>query len=179
MKRRRLLKGAIATATILGLAGTATWFSISENTEELSIDAALAKLNELSRNALSHNGQWNPFQIFSHCAQSIEFSMSGFPEHKSEIFKNTVGHLAFTAFSAKGKMTHGLSEVIPGAPLINNDGALHDAIARLKSAFTDFKAYEGDLAPHFAYGQLTKQQYEVAHVIHFYNHLQEIDSIAI
>ncbi len=179
MKRRLLIKGTIATVVTLGVVGTATWFSITKNDQELSIEAAIEKLEQLSRNALGHTGQWNAFQIFSHCAQSIEFSMQGFPEHKSEIFKNTVGHLAFSAFSAKGKMTHDLSEAIPGAPHIANDGALHDAIIRLKSAFINFKEFNGDLAPHFAYGELTKQEYEIAHVIHFYNHLQEINSIAI
>lgn len=34
------------------------------------------------------------------------------------------------------------------------------------------------LAPHFAYGPLTKQQYEMAHVMHFNNHLKEIDLIS-
>ncbi|MFT6701096.1 MAG: hypothetical protein ACJAUM_000956, partial [Pseudomonadales bacterium] len=28
--------------------------------------------------------------------------------------------------------------------------------------------------PHFAYGELTKSQYELAHAMHFVNHLKEL-----
>ena len=35
---------------------------------------------------------------------------------------------------------------------------------------------KGRLAPHFAYGELTKEQYRVAHILHVYNHLEEIKS---
>jgi hypothetical protein len=38
-----------------------------------------------------------------------------------------------------------------------------------------FKGYHGHLAEHFAYGNMTKQQYEQAHAMHFYNHLLEIE----
>jgi hypothetical protein len=31
-------------------------------------------------------GEWNSAQVFSHCAQSAEFSMIGFPQHKSAVF---------------------------------------------------------------------------------------------
>ena len=58
-------------------------------------------------------GEWEPAQIFTHCAQSVEYSISEFPVHKSNIFKISVGKLAF---SSKGRMTHGLSEPIPSAP---------------------------------------------------------------
>lgn len=39
-----------------------------------------------------------------------------------------------------------------------------------------FDSYGGALAPHFAYGQLGKLEYERAHALHFFNHLLEIDS---
>ncbi len=105
----------------------------------------------------------------------FKLSMSTFPEHKPALFKNTVGKLAFAAFSAKGKMTHDLGEAIPGAPLIKESGDITYAYERLKESMIKFKGYSGQLAEHFAYGSMTKQQYEKAHAMHFYNHLLEIE----
>ncbi|NBW51983.1 MAG: DUF1569 domain-containing protein, partial [Betaproteobacteria bacterium] len=48
-------------------------------------------------------------QTLEHCAQSIEFSMSGFPEPKSALFQKTVGAAAFSVFSWRGKMSHNLA----------------------------------------------------------------------
>jgi len=83
--------------------------------------------------------------------------MSTFPEHKPALFKNTVGKLAFDAFSAKRKMTHDLSEAIPGAPLINESGDITYAYQRLKESMIKFKGHSGQLAEHFAYESMTKQ----------------------
>jgi hypothetical protein len=71
-------------------------------------------------------------------------------------------------------MTHVLNEPIPGAPLLNTNVDVITALNRLKKSLIDFDNYQGSLAPHFAYGKLTKDQYEAAHVMHLYNHLQEI-----
>lgn len=102
--------------------------------------------------------------------------MLGFPEHKSEFFKSTVGQLAFSIFLSKGQMKHSLSEPIPEAPLIAPSTHVELALQRLMNALTEFKRYKGPLAPHFAYGALSKKEYEIAHVIHLNNHLQEVSS---
>jgi hypothetical protein len=52
------------------------------------------------------------------------------------------------------------------------------ALMRLENAFLVFKQYQGKLSPHFAYGELSKQEYEAAHVMHFHNHLSELRSIS-
>lgn len=182
MKRRQFIQASILGGVTISLCGGgAAWLSVDANKEGLTIDAALAKLKSLSDRHVSSLGEWNPDQIFTHCAQSVEYSMSGFPEHKSDIFKNTVGQLAFSAFSSKGKMTHGLSEPIPGAPSFASErgitkGGISDGLEHLKKSLAEFKQYDGNLAPHFAYGELSKKEYEIAHVIHLYNHLQEITS---
>ena len=67
---------------------------------------------------IKSEGAWDLHQVFTHCAQSVEFSMSQFPEHKSSLFKNTVGKLAFSIFASYGKMSHGLNEAIPSAPIL-------------------------------------------------------------
>jgi len=175
MKRRQFVKASLASgAAIIGI-GSGTFLLIEEtSTKSLTVRFALKKLDELSNENLVNAGEWDPYQVFTHCAQSVEFSMSLFPEHKSSIFKHTVGKLAFSIFSAKGKMTHGLNEPIPSAPTLTKSFDSLIALNRLKKALIEFDNYQGILAPHFAYGELTKAQYEVAHLMHLYDHLQEI-----
>lgn len=175
MERRHFVKAsAVAGLGLLG--GASVWLSIGADKESLTIAATLNKLEALTDKAISHTGNWNPATVFVHCAQSIEYSMTGYPDHKSDVFKSTVGSLAFSAFALKGAMTHGLDQPIPGAPDINSDQNLPLALAQLKKSLTDFSQYEGDLEPHFAYGKLTKTEYEAAHVMHVYNHLQEFSA---
>jgi len=71
-----------------------------------------------------------------------------------------------------------LSEAIPGAPLIKESGDITYAYQRLKESMIKFKGYNDQLVEHFAYGSMTKQQYEQAHAMHFYNHLLEIELIS-
>ncbi len=177
MKRRQFIKASIVSGgAIVGLGGGAFLLTDEMNKEELTINFALKKLKALSPSNLINSGQWNAYQIFTHCAQSVEYSMSQFPLHKSSLFKNTIGKLAFSIFSSKGKMTHGLSEPIPGAPSLTSSKDVVIALTRLKKSLIDFDKYLGPIAPHFAYGELTKKEFEIAHVIHLYNHLQEITS---
>ncbi|TWX47209.1 DUF1569 domain-containing protein [Colwellia hornerae] len=177
MKRRQFVKASLlSSGAVIGI-GAGAFLLIKEgNKDSLTVDMALKKLDDLSNESLIHQGEWNPYQIFTHCAQSVEFSMSQFPEHKSDLFKSTVGKLAFSIFLSKGKMTHGLDEPIPSAPMFAKNIDSTIALNRLKKSLLDFKRYQGILAPHFAYGELSKEEYEIAHVMHLYNHLQEITS---
>jgi hypothetical protein len=173
MNRRVFILGSIASGVFMS--GGATWLGIDQHQEPLDIDFALSKLNKLMKQNPRTTGDWNLYQVFTHCAQSVEYSMLGYPVHKPDIFKNTVGKTAFSLFSSKRKMIHALDEAIPGAPDFSNEGSIAVAFERFKQSLIDFKEYEGALAPHFAYGALTKQQYEMAHVMHFNNHLQEVE----
>ncbi|AAZ24512.1 MULTISPECIES: DUF1569 domain-containing protein [Colwellia] len=178
MKRRQFIKTSIAIGgTIASVSGGAYLLIDETNKFDLKISSALNKLELLSDKNLVQTGKWELYKIFTHCAQSVEYSMSKFPEHKSSFFKNTIGKLAFSLFSSKGKMTHSLSEPIPGSPLIDSTLDTTEALNHLKKSLTDFDNYKGELAPHFAYGELTKSDYEIAHVMHLYNHLQEVKSI--
>jgi hypothetical protein len=177
MKRRQFIKSSLASGVVIIGAGAGTFLLVEEVSQDnLTIDFALKKLDELSNEKLLSLGEWDPYQIFTHCAQSVEFSMSQFPEHKSSFFKNTIGTLAFSIFSSKGMMTHGLNEPIPSAPKLTKNLDSMIAINRLKKSLIEFNHYQGTLAPHFAYGELTKDEYEKAHLMHLYNHLQQIKS---
>ncbi|MBX2865074.1 MAG: DUF1569 domain-containing protein [Leptolyngbyaceae cyanobacterium MAG.088] len=140
----------------------------------LTISSALEKIESLGNQPLHSTGVWQPYAILTHCAQSVECSMLGYPLQQHEIYKATVGTLAFTLFSALGYMKHPLDEPIPGAPELEAHGNFKKALARLKKAYIDFDNYTGTLAPHFTYGNLSKQEYTRAHVMHLDNHLEEI-----
>ena len=45
-----------------------------------------------------------------------------------------------------------------------------EAAKRLLDAMDAFAQFSGPLRPHFAYGELTKPQYERAHLMHLANH---------
>lgn len=175
MNRRNFLIGTAVTGVV---ASTGVHFMLAQQTprSELTIATTIAKLDELMVNNPSSIGPWSLAKIFNHCAQSVEFSMSEFPEHKPVAFKNTVGKLAFEVFNSRGEMRHNLSEGIPSAPKLSEDADLTKAYVRLRNAMLDFSQFEGELAEHFAFGQLTKEQYETAHAMHFNNHLLQINT---
>jgi Protein of unknown function (DUF1569) len=68
-------------------------------------------------------------QMLNHAAQSIDYSIDGFPELQSKLFRAVVGSVAFTVFQARGKMSHSLVEPIPGAPALDDKAPLEPAIA--------------------------------------------------
>jgi len=90
--------------------------------QEGSLTAAVAQLERLAGNGQpTSDGGWTWEQTLTHCAQSIEYSMHGFPRSKGWLFQRTVGAAAFGAFRRRGHMSHGLAEPIPGAPAIAAD----------------------------------------------------------
>jgi hypothetical protein len=114
---------------------------------------------------------WNWAHTLVHCAQSIEYSMSGYPQSRSRLFQATAGSAAFLVFEARGRMRHDLTEPIPGAPAINAATPEAEALDRLRRAAATFTGWTGTLQPHFAYGALDKARYEAAHAMHVANHL--------
>lgn len=67
--------------------------------------------------------------------------------------------------------------IVGGAALLIRpvySGTLDAAIDKLLASIAAFVAHSGPLQPHFAYGQLSKSDYESAHVMHFLNHMSEI-----
>ncbi|TGM35822.1 DUF1569 domain-containing protein [Leptospira biflexa] len=120
-------------------------------------------------------GNWSFGKVLSHCAQSIEFSIQGYPEMKSSLFRGSVGKIAFSVFAFKNKMNHGLEEPIPGAEEINNQIEWKLGAKRLIQAIELFsKTSESSLRPHFAYGELTKEEYDLAHTLHIKNHMERL-----
>lgn len=163
----------LISGAFLGVAGGGYyWLNAPRDQSHLSLDLMLDKIETLSKSSFETQGSWDASRTFHHLAQSVEFSMQGFPKQKSPIFQKTVGKLAYKVFNARGAMKHGLDEVIPGET-VTADGQIQTALVRLKNSLLEFKGYEADMKPHFAYGQLDKADYAIAHVLHINNHLEE------
>lgn len=175
MKKRRLLTGAVALTAVAALGLAAYRKSTLKIT---SIAAMLTQLEALkspdSVTKLVAKTGWAPYKVFVHLAQSIQYSMTGYPEMKPELFQHTAGSAAFYAFSVAGAMRHNLTEPIPGAPAIADTGNVSEAIDLVITALQAFQSYNGELHPHFAYGVLSKTEFANAHVMHIENHLKEI-----
>lgn len=170
MKRRTAL--ALATSALL-VSGVVARRALKDPP---SAQETLDMLARLRQSSPVSSGAWNVHQVFTHIAQSIDYSMAGFPEVRSPLFRATAGKAAFYAFSTAGAMRHNLSEPIPGAPAIPSSGSAGDAIGRAISSLKTFAAYTGPLYPHFAYGNLDKDDYLEAHVLHIRNHMREINA---
>lgn len=138
------------------------------------LDRAFQRLEGLDLSAIESTGDWGLGRMFSHLAQGVDFSMHGYPVQKSKLFQATVGTLAFKVFSAKGKMSHGLNEPIPGE--VVREISTEDGLARLWTSLEAFRDFDGGLQPHFAYGGLNKAQFGKAHLLHIENHLEEVGS---
>jgi len=119
-------------------------------------------------------GAWPLSSVLDHLAQSIEMSMDGFPQPKGALFQMTAGRAAFAVFRARGKMSHGLAEPIPGAAPLDIGADWKPAAHRLRAAIARFENYPGKLKPHFAYGELDKADFALAHCMHIANHQDEI-----
>lgn len=170
-RRRWLVMSSAAAALPLAACSAAPVQGFATLTD------ARKAVDALASGAWRATGSFDLPQTLHHAAQSVEFSLRGFPEMKSSVFRATVGSAAFAVFNARGAMSHSLAEPIPGAPALAPGQALDVAIARLQIALSDFEAHNGPLAPHFAYGALDKPQYTRAHLMHLANHWQELQPL--
>ncbi len=141
-----------------------------------SFDAVMAELERLRKAPqIRSSPGWDLPHTFDHCARSIEHAMTGFPVMKSPIFRAVVGKTAFHLFDLRGHMDHNLTEEIPGDPEPPADLSLDAALARLQNSIRAFEVWTGPMQPHFAYGALSKSQYERANAMHVANHLAVVE----
>ncbi|MDX1676452.1 DUF1569 domain-containing protein [Arsukibacterium sp.] len=169
MNRRQFIKASVLTPIALILTT-----KLVATLRPYPLSDMLVQLKALPAERLTSNGVWNVSQILQHCAQSIHYSLYGYPEARSPLFQYTVGKLAVNAFSATGTLHHPLDEAIPGAaelePALPNDVALRELIYTVQQ----FMDWQGPMQPHFAFGSLTKAQYYSVHYLHLQSHLAEI-----
>lgn len=100
-----------------GLSGCKGEGQIDRALSFASLAQAEAELSALeAAKDVRSSATWTWAQTLEHCAQSIEYSMTGYPELKSKVFRSAIGPAALEFFSWRGRMTHDLAEPIPGAP---------------------------------------------------------------
>ena len=139
-----------------------------------SLEEALKNIEQYARGGLEpKDGKWSLYKTLHHAAQSIEFSLQGYPAYKPVLFKRTVGKLALHIFLTRGAMRHDIAAPIPEAPPIEETGDARQGFLRLESAVSAFQRHTGDFAEHFAYGKLSKSQYDAVQALHITNHLNE------
>lgn len=178
MQRRRRI-ALIGLATVAVGAPALYWASRPAALQSPAFDStegALRTLAALKTQPVRMGGAWDLAHVLHHAAQSVEYSLQGFPELKPGWFRATVGPVAATVFSARGRMNHSLTEPIPGAPDIAQGQPLGPAVDRAIAALQAFERHTGALHPHFAYGELSKEDYRRAHLMHFANHWQDVVS---
>lgn len=167
-RRHFVLTGAGALA-LTGCAGQLETFTSLKDARQRVLNLGFGEPK------LQHES-WSLSQLLQHLAQSVEYSMAGYPEMKNAVFRALIGNTAFAVFNARGAMSHSLSEPIPGAPALNPNTLVKDSMHRLIDALAAFEAWTGPLKPHFAYGALDKEQYTRAHLMHLANHWTQIKS---
>lgn len=168
--RRKFLLAA-GSSVVVGLGTSGCAQALDRQLSFSRLSQAITEMHALENaKALNNLATFNFAQTLVHCAQSIEYSMSGYPDARSSLFQHTLGAAAFKVFEWRGRMTHDLAEPIPGAPVLNPMIEIKQAIERLHSAIAQFHAWRDPFKPHFAYGELDKQQYELAHAMHLANH---------
>lgn len=138
-----------------------------------SLTGAMRTIEQLATVPLRSTGRWDVPHVLHHIAQSVEYSMTGFPVLKPAWFRGSVGPVAFAVFSARRRMSHGLDQPIPGAPEIAQGLPLAAAVDHAVTALQAFERYAGPLAPHFAYGALDKTAFKRAHLLHLDDHWRE------
>lgn len=175
--RRSFLATCIAAGCVVA---TASGCSGAGATDRKLVFASLAdalrQLDQIKEaKAFNPSATWTWSKTLLHLAQSIEYSMSGYPESRSGLFQHTAGAVAFSYFKSRGRMSHNLLEAIPGAARLDANAASTVAVAALRKAIDTFQTHGGPMHPHFAYGVLTKAEYELAHAMHIANHLSVFD----
>ncbi|MCB1554136.1 MAG: DUF1569 domain-containing protein [Xanthomonadales bacterium] len=171
MKRRSLLIGAAGAAALSGGAGIWLLGPARPVTDMGDWSTVHHWLDRVVRTQATTRSGWSLPVVLQHLAQSIEYSLDGYPELKPGWFRATVGALAGRTFQRLGAMHHGLDEPIPGAPALT-EAALDSSAQRLRDAVLRFEAHRGTLQPHFAYGALDRESYARAHLMHVADHAQ-------
>jgi len=117
---------------------------------------------------------WTTSQTLLHCAQSIEYAVTGYPTLKPAFIRATIGKLVKRRFLGKGAMSHDTAAVVAGAPALDAATPVDAAKQRLRAAIAAFRAHAGPYAPHLVYGPCTRDEYERLQSMHVADHLATV-----
>lgn len=120
---------------------------------------------------LSPRSSYTFSETTQHAAQSIGYSMTGYPRLAPASLRATAGRAVKHLFLRRGAMRHNLSAPIAGAPEL--DPAMPDleAIELLRAAVNRLAGFTGTLQPHPTYGRCTTEQVASLQAMHLREHL--------
>ncbi|MDH0383554.1 DUF1569 domain-containing protein [Comamonas aquatica] len=102
--------------------GTVPLLGCGPQLRDLRLPDLPAALDEMRRlgaaPALQSQTAWGWAQTLEHLAQSLEYSMTGYPTQQSALFQRLAGRPAFQLFAWRGQMRHDLTAPIPGSPAL-------------------------------------------------------------
>lgn len=140
-----------------------------------TLKEVLEFLKKLKIETLTQKGKWTVGQTFLHLAQSVEYSMIGYPKSKPRFIQNTIGKLVKKKFLRQGYMKHNLNSPIPGAPelgLVSPSEGLEQLIVAIEA----FLKFNQELEPHFFFGKMDKKEFEQVHIMHILEHLESMNA---
>ena len=168
MKRRAII-GWVVGGSAVAVTGALFAVSRPRTHPHLALQTAIDRIRALDPANADCEGPWPVARTLHHLAQSIEFSMVGYPELRSAMFRRTVGRTAYNVFQSRGSMGHDTAAIIPGETIEQGDPA--EAKERLVQSLVDFQNLDTAPKPHFAYGELSHAEYAKAHVMHLHDHI--------
>jgi tellurite resistance protein len=139
-----------------------------------SFDDVLRELDTLNQKKINEPAA---AAQLAHCAQSIEFCVTGYPVLRSWLFRNTLGRIGKAKFLRAGVMTHDTDAPSLGAST-PEEKTVDAAVHRLRKAVETFRAHTGEYQPHLAYGTCTRDELEKLQAMHVANHLDVLTASA-
>lgn len=178
ISRKQFLRLSMATTAIVTLPVLNGCANDGRALRFTSLDEVLAELDRIENGSnIRLQQKWSLYKILCHLAQTIQGSMHGFSKVDPPAIQS-VGKLAFGFFKAQGYMFHSLSQEVPlfngQIGPIPDDGEISEAIQVLRTAIQDFKAFNGALFPHFTYGSLSYEEWELANAFHCADHFSSL-----
>lgn len=134
-----------------------------------TFEALLVEVREVMNEAPAGFGL-----AMAHCAQSIDCSIDGYPKPAAWPVRALIGPRVLKRFLKQGFMRHDTNAPVPGAAAPPSGLSAAEGVAKLEAAIARFKSHTAALAPHFAYGPVSKAAYETVHAMHAANHLDAL-----
>lgn len=133
-------------------------------------------LGRPERDLVAPDSPWSLSQTLQHCAHTVRYSVTGYPQLRPALFRATAGTLAKWVFLRRGAMKHPLGAEIDGAPPLDPGLPVAEAAAGFADAVTLFTGHVGEHAPHPAYGRCTHDEFARLHAMHLAEHLPGLSS---
>jgi hypothetical protein len=127
------------------------------------------EVERLRRDGYARAGRWDLGQVCEHLALALEAMMAGFPRRFPWWVRWLGGPVVRAWVFATGRFPAGLPMPAGVAPA---DAPDEDAAVRhWREALERFTRFDGPLAPHPAFGRLSRRQWERLTLIHSAHHL--------